>query len=74
MSRQKQNIPHRSGPLRGRPRPADTEVPAGPGDAGASDKPQLLKNRADAKLSDVDRVIINVLWGVALVMLLIAVS
>lgn len=25
--------------------PAETEVPAGPGDAGASDKPRLLKKK-----------------------------
>lgn len=51
--------------------PAQTEVPAGPGDAGASDKPKRLKRHAEARLRDTDRMLIRALWGAALVILLI---
>ena len=53
-----------------RPTPAQTEVPAGPGDAGASDKPQRLKRHAEARLSDSDRILIRLLWGAAAIILL----
>lgn len=50
--------------------PVETEVPAGPGDAGASDKPQRLKRHAEARLSGTDRVLIRLLWVAAAAILL----
>jgi len=50
--------------------PTQTEVPAGPGDAGASDKPQRLERHAEARLSNTDRVLIRLLWIAAAVILL----
>ena len=50
--------------------PTQTEVPAGSGDAGASDKPQRLERHAEARLSNPDRVLIRLLWIAAAVILL----
>lgn len=53
-------------------KPAETEIPAGPGDAGASDVPEHLENEPrqhPARARD-GNVLIKLLWAVAIISVL----
>lgn len=54
--------------------PTKTEVPAGPGDAGASDAPELLEAEPakDPARIRTDRVLVRLLWAEAVVAIIIA--
>ncbi len=64
---------HKPGETEPNPRPAETEVPAGPGDAGASDVPEPLKHSPEQHPARAKhgRTLIRIFWAVAIFIVLV---